>query len=202
MNYYYDIKVNFQDNNYYFFEWLKTDELTSIKKIPLFLISRNDFLEIYNNHIKLSDVILNLIKEKTILNDGNKLNCILLCDRNNTIVLSFDNQGYETKRSTLSFQDDESICEIIYTVKKTKLEYKSIKKINIYSKIRFIENIKLSIINDLNNLYQSHSYDKLKYYYYEFFLDETSDYKEMLKKLTLLIATTPKEEYKKLLTYK
>lgn len=202
MNYYYDIKVNFQDNNYYFFEWLKTDKFTNIKKIPLFLISRNDFLEIYNNHIKLSDVCFNSIKEKTILTDGRQLNCILLCDRNNTIVLNFDNKGYEIKRSTLSFQDDESICEIIYTVKKTKLEYKAIQKINIYSQIRYIENIKLSIINDLNSLFKSQSYDKLKYYYYDFFHNEINDYKEMLKKLTSLIAQTPKEDYKKLLMYK
>ena len=46
MNYYYDITLNFLENNYYFYEWNEFDDLEKVKKIPFFLISKEDFAKI------------------------------------------------------------------------------------------------------------------------------------------------------------
>ena len=65
MSYIYDILLNFNTKYYDFFEWNKNDEITHIKKIPIFKTTSEDFLKIKLNTVKFSENLLNLIENKT-----------------------------------------------------------------------------------------------------------------------------------------
>ena len=47
MNYIYDILVNFKETLYDFYEWNKNDNITHIRKIPLFRINDIFFKDFY-----------------------------------------------------------------------------------------------------------------------------------------------------------
>ena len=49
MNYVYDILLNFQEYAYDFFEWNIDDEITHIRKIPMFRISKEN-VDILNHY--------------------------------------------------------------------------------------------------------------------------------------------------------
>ena len=61
MDYIYDIVLNFQNQYYDFFEWKNTDKVINIKKISVYLVNDEDYL-----NLKYNDVILdreNLTKQ-------------------------------------------------------------------------------------------------------------------------------------------
>lgn len=201
MNYYYDIKLNFQEDNYYFFDWLKEDKLVFIKKIPLIKVNREEFLKIYTHHISISPNFLKVIKDKTILQNNQTINAILICDKNNTLAILFDKSGKEIKRSSLDFKDEESICEIIYTAKKIDLQYNILNIITPKETLRIVDKIKSTIIKDIENLKRT-NIDKLKYYYFEYFNEECDDLDIMTTKLKNEILKTNSNDYTKLKMYK
>lgn len=201
MNYYYDIKLNFQEDNYYFFDWLKEDKLVFIKKIPLIKVNREEFLKIYTHHISISPNFLKVIKDKTILQNNQTINAILICDKNNTLAILFDKSGKEIKRSSLDFKDEESICEIIYTAKKVDLQYNVLNIITPKETLRIVDKIKSTIIKDIENLKRT-NIDKLKYYYFEYFNEECDDLDIMTTKLKNEILKTKSNDYTKLKMYK
>lgn len=201
MNYYYDIKLNFQEDNYYFFDWLKEDKLVFIKKIPLIKVNREEFLKIYTHHISISPNFLKVIKDKTILQNNQTINAILICDKNNTLAILFDKSGKEIKRSSLDFKDEESICEIIYTAKKVDLQYNVLNIITPKETLRIVDKIKSTIIKDIENLKRT-NIDKLKYYYFEYFNEECDDLDIMTTKLKNEILKTNSNDYTKLKMYK
>lgn len=201
MNYYYDIKLNFQEDNYYFFDWLKEDKLTTIKKIPLIKVNREEFLKIYTHHISISQNLFKTIKDKTILQNNQTINALLICDKNNTLAILFDETGKEIKRSSLDFKDEESICEIIYTAKKIDLQYNVLNAITPKETLRIVDKIKNNIIKDIENL-KITNIDKLKYYYFEYFNEECDDLDTMTTKLKNLVLKTNSSDYTKLKMYK
>ena len=65
MSYIYDIILNFQKNYYEFYEWNDEDEITHIKKIPIFKTTTIDFQTIKKDTIKFSEKFLETINNKT-----------------------------------------------------------------------------------------------------------------------------------------
>ena len=56
MNFYYEIKLNFSDNELYkFYEWSENDKLDLIKKIPIIKVKTALLKEIYNNNFEISE---------------------------------------------------------------------------------------------------------------------------------------------------
>ena len=173
VNYYYDIIVNFQQKNINYYEWIKTDELKKIEKVPLVQVSREDFLKIYINKIELSLSVLQKYFHKTIIN-GEKNTCILFCDRSNTIVIMFADDGKELNRSSLSYVDDENVCEIMYTTKKSKILFTLINKIDFRIENRKMNFQKKELISHINYLTQEKSFNQLSYYYIEIFSKQSN----------------------------
>ena len=58
MNYYYDIVLDFQENNYYFYEVEKDDCFEYIKRIPIFQICNKAYKDIVNNNIIVDKIFL------------------------------------------------------------------------------------------------------------------------------------------------
>ena len=200
MNYFYDVTVNFQEDNFNYFEWLKSDELLILKKVPVFLISKDSFLEIYNNVVKIDELFLKEILKKTICKVSEYCNCVLLCDKSNCIIIAFDEDGQELKRSSLCFNDDETICEMAYSLKKIKINYQLIKEIKPFNKVRKLEVFRNNLIKEFELLYKNKEYYKIKYLYYEMYNIDKTDLDFMYNELVNFIKNISKyKDYQKII---
>ena len=182
MNYYYEIKLNFNDIPYSFYEWNNSDRIEVIKKIPLLKVKSNILKSIISNNFKVNIELLNMIKYKTICKGNLKIkySCIL-CDTKNCIALEFDENGYSIARSNLMLEDDNNICEISYTLKETDLKIQKTNKIKLSNEFRQETKIKKIINKELIELYKNNDIKKLQYLYLEWFNKEEKNKEIMLK---------------------
>jgi hypothetical protein len=65
MNYLYDILLNFNSKLFESFEWNVNDQITHIRKIPIFKVKSNILMDLLNNKVKLSTSFLSRIYKKT-----------------------------------------------------------------------------------------------------------------------------------------
>ena len=65
MNYIYDILLNFNDNYFDFYDWNKSDNITEVKKIPIFKITSEDMYKIKNNYVIFDNEFKSKIKNQT-----------------------------------------------------------------------------------------------------------------------------------------
>ncbi len=173
MNYYYDIILNWNENEAYeFYEWNDTDYLELIKKIPLIRIKHKIFLDLVSNKIKVSPEFLNMIQDKTLISGKNLINNItyaaLLTDNKNVIAIEFDKEGNSISYSKLLIDDELNVLESTFNLKEYNLEYEILNKLPLNSNIRQENEAKKVISLEINNLYQKKDLSKLKYLYYEF----------------------------------
>ena len=124
MNYYYDILLNFQEDYCMFYEWDEDDYLDHIKKIPLFHISPQTYKDIYTKVIKVSNEFLKSIENKTKLKKGNALlYTAIFSDGKQALALEFNNKGIVINKSSVLLEDEINICEFMYTIEDTILNY-------------------------------------------------------------------------------
>ena len=187
MNYYYDIVLNFQEDNYMFYEWEEEDNIDIIKKIPIFQINLKTFKDLTNNEIKVDTEFLDIINNKTELKNKTLKYVALFVSKNGAIALEFNEIGQSIYRSFLQVDDELGVIETIFTIPVYKLNYEITKKIIFNKNLRKEDNIKRFIKKEIDFLYQNKEIDKLKYLYNEWFLKDNDDiikiYKEMNKKL-------------------
>lgn len=179
MNYYYDIILNWNENEAYeFYEWNDTDYLELIKKIPLIRIKHKIFLDLVSNKIKVSPEFLNMIQDKTLISGKNLINNItyaaLLTDNKNVIAIEFDKEGNSISYSKLLIDDELNVLESTFNLKEYNLEYEILNKLPLNSNIRQENEAKKVISLEINNLYQK-DLSKLKYLYYEFKKEKSDD---------------------------
>ncbi len=180
MNYYYDIILNWNENEAYeFYEWNDTDYLELIKKIPLIRIKHKVFLDLVSNKIKVSPEFLNMIQDKTLISGKNLINNItyaaLLTDNKNVIAIEFDKEGNSISYSKLLIDDELNVLESTFNLKEYNLEYEILNKLPLNSNIRQENEAKKVISLEINNLYQKKDLSKLKYLYYEFKKEKSDD---------------------------
>ena len=187
MNYYYDIVLNFQEDNYMFYEWEEEDNIDIIKKIPIFQINLKTFKDLINNEIKVDTEFLDIINNKTELKNKTLKYVALFVSKNGAIALEFNEIGQSIYRSFLQVDDELGAIETIFTIPVYKLNYEITKKIIFNKNLRKEDNIKRFIKKEIDLLYKNKEIDKLKYLYNEWFLKDNDDiikiYSEMNKKL-------------------
>ena len=198
MNFYYDVLLNFCDEEIYeFYEWEKKDPLDVARKIPIVKVTNQLIVDILKYHIKFNKDILNLVKDKTILGKKSsskslKYACILT-DSKNALAIELNDDGQVLFVSRLLLEDENNINEISFAIKKVDLKYEKISKRKITNELRQVNNIKKIIKLELENLVKEHNFSKLSYLYIEWFDKEETSYKNMLKEmltdLNLNIAT-------------
>ncbi len=180
MNYIYDIVLNLNEILYEFYEWELNDNIVYIKKIPLVKVKKNDLFNIKYNKVKVNDIILNKIKNKTNFFTKTTYEYVcLLTDSNIVIGVVFDKFGNVILRSSLLIDEEEDVLEVAQIIpylnidckvlNKTRLSFLTRNEIKIN---KYIKN-KLNKINDLN---------KLKYIYYECFNDIETDITKIKKR--------------------
>lgn len=171
MNFYYEIKLNFNDSNLFkFYEWSKNDKLDLIKKIPLIKVKTSLFKEICLNNFKISEEIFNYISGRTICKDNIKIdNACIFCDTKNCIAIEFNKNRESISRSSLLLEDENNICEISYSLKYKDIEIETLNEIECTHEFRQETKIKNTIIKEILELYKNKDVNKLKYLYYEWF---------------------------------
>ena len=172
MNYVYDIVLNFQDKYYDFYEWLKKDKIINIKKIPIFKINNNDYLNIKNDNVIIEN---NIIKNKICL----------LTSGLEVMAIMKDNNGKIIKKSSLIFEESDDILKDKDKIKQLDIKYKIIKKNKTIIQSR-IKEMKLKYItNYLKNKDKKKDEYLLKYLYYEIYGHEEENidtiYNDLIK---------------------
>ncbi|MBE6154425.1 MAG: DUF3603 family protein [Firmicutes bacterium] len=173
MNYYYDVILNWNEQDAYnFYEWNDIDYLELVKKIPLFKIKHKTFIDICENNIKINQDFLELIKDKTLICGKNIINKInyacLFTDTKNVIAIEFNEEGTSISRSKLLIDDELNLIETLYNLKEIVINYEIIENLKLNKKLRQEIEAKRLITLEINNLYQNKEFSKLRYLFYEY----------------------------------
>ena len=184
MTYIYDVTLNFNEILYDFFEWNNSDTLTHVRKIPIFKVSNEAFIDILSNVIKVSDTILSKIKDKTdIYGKKNKsFTACLIRNEDNIIALKLNDEGVSKYISNIVVEEELDILEIKVNTTKT-FEYKIIKPRKTLLTTRYDSMNKTYIEKQLNSLNVDNDSEKIKYLYFEYFGKYITDEKLALNKL-------------------
>lgn len=159
MKYIHDIALNFHKDYYDFYEWDKKDQIINVRKIPLFRVSKEDYLS-----IKYNDVVINNLRIDN--------NMMLITNTLEVMGIMLNKNGKVIKKSSLLLDEEDEILEDIDDLKITKLDFQR----NIYrrreiigrndkEKKRYVDKF-FRNININNNLYL------LKYIYYDLYQKE------------------------------
>ncbi len=183
MNYYYDIKINFQDTNYMFYDWSEKDTIEFIKRIPIYQVTTNTLKDLISYNVIINEELLKNIKDKTKLKKNILKYCALFVSKNGAIALEFNDKGLSISRSFLQIEDEVNVLESLFTLPITKFNYKIKNKINVNNMLRIEEEIKRFIEIEVNSLYKRKNYTKLNYLYNEWFKKDNKNPKEMKEEM-------------------
>lgn len=188
MSYIYDILLNFNETYYDFYEWNISDNIKHIRKIPLFKINNKDLINLKNNKVKIDMNFLNKIKNKTEIFSNSKIEnfeyTTLFCNDEVVIAITFDNNGYSEKYSSLLIDELYEVLETADDLKETNINYSIIdkNKENNFLTRKDYECYKY-ITKQLKKLESEDNTSKLEYLYYECFGKMEKDIKKIIDKL-------------------
>lgn len=184
MTYIYDVTLNFNDILYDFFEWNNNDNLIHVRKIPIFKVSNDIFLDMLMHEVQISDDILNKIKDKTDTY-GKKTksftSCLVRCE-DNIIALKFDDNGISKQVSSIIIEEELDILEIRVSMTKS-FEYKTLNKRKFLTSTRYDSVNRTYLQKQINSLNINNDREKIKYLYFEYFGKYINDEKTALNKL-------------------
>ncbi len=205
MNYVYDILLNFQKELYEFYEWNKEDEITHIRRIPLFKISARDLKMVKTSDIKIEKNFCDKIYNKTEKFRKTGVSQIpyafLISDGKEVIAIKLDKTLKIIAKSSLLLDEAEEICEMTLDQKMVKIKYLNQNQKNqINFETRYEKETKKKLNIKLLNLYKSREYEKLKYIYFECFRKKENNINTILQKLKQEI-NTKSENYKKIFNF-
>ena len=184
MTYIYDVTLNFNEVLYDFFEWNNSDNLIHVKKIPIFKVSNDTFLNVLTYEVQLSDEILYKIKDKTDTY-GKKTKSFTSClirNEDNIIALKFDDNGISKQVSSIIIEEELDILEIRVSMTKS-FEYKTLNKRKFLTSTRYDSLNRTYLQKQINSLNIDNDREKIKYLYFEYFGKYINDEKTALNKL-------------------
>jgi len=174
MNYIYDILVNFNNDLYDFYEWNTDDNVTHIRKMPLFRVSTSTLEQIKNFNVKFSSDFLKKIEnrtEKFTSRDVEKISyAALFSDTNEVIALKLNENGNNIGISKLLIDESEDVLEVVLRCNEITLDLEKLKskKINNFKTRTQMEQINY-LNKSLNKLIKNKDIEKLKYLYFDCF---------------------------------
>lgn len=190
MTYIYDIMLNLNEDLIEFFEWEDSDNISYIKRIPMYKISSFMIDDIITKQIKISKGFLNDIKGKTLLNNQDDLEyLVLFSDTKIVLGVLFDESGKIVALSRLMVDEEEEILDFTNRLKEETIDYEII-GIKNNSDNYYTRNEKMiikTLEKEITELYQNNRVDKLNYFYYEYFNKISNNkekvYKELLESI-------------------
>lgn len=186
MTHIYDLLLNWTDINkvYDFYEWEINDDLEHVKKIPLFKVTKEDYINILNSDIIVDQNFLELIKNHTEIYTNKKtlkvIYATLLTDGIRTFAIEFNDEGESIYKSKLLLDEEEETIDMSYKLQISKIKYKVIKtkKDNPFE-TRLEDQIKRFLKKELDECYTKSQKEKLKYLYTEYFNDAKDNIDEI-----------------------
>lgn len=185
MIYAYDLLVNLNNKVYDFYDWKSTDKITHIRRVPLFKVSVNTYLDILEKNVRLNLEILPVIKDKTQVFTAKVLELInyalVITNGVNALFIVLDSKGNVKEKSKFLVNEELEIIDLSNKLKTTTINYKVISN-SIYNKmIRSEKETIKTIINELSNIKEDK--DKIDYLYYEWFKDNNgiNKYDKLIK---------------------
>jgi len=188
MNFIYDILVNFNEDLYDFYEWNTDDNVTHIRKIPLFRISTANLKQIKDYNVIVDLDFLKKIEnkaEKFTSRDVEKISyAALFSDLNDVVALKFNEKGNNIGISKLLIDESEDVLEVVSRCSESKVDFEILKKKNKNDfKTRTQTEQKKYLSNSLNRLEKNKDVEKLKYLYFECFNEKQNSIKIIVDKL-------------------
>lgn len=185
MSYIYDILLNFHEEPYDFYEWNKNDNIINIKKIPLFKISHQKFIDVINNnvlfHLDLLEKIKNKTEEYTNRRTRTIMYAFLLTDGISVLAININNK---TLYSKLLLDEESEVVNASKRLKESCIKYEIISpKNSIINKTRSENELESKIIDELKSMIRKNNVDELKYIYYDFFNIKTDDIDKIKEEL-------------------
>lgn len=203
MNYIYDILINFQDYLYESFDWNLDDNITHVRKIPLYKISTNDLYNIINNECLIDKTLLDKFNNKCEIFNNKKIALLqqacLLTDGKEVIAIKCNPKGLIKYMSKLLIDEEYEVLDYSNNINLTTISYKIIKnkKQNIFKTRKEIEITKY-IYSKLDEILQKKEYSKLKYLYYECFGKRNEDVYLIVKNIKKGLENNFDENYLKI----
>lgn len=182
MNYIYDILINLQRKLYDFYEWNVSDDITHIRKTPIFKIKTKQLLDLKNNKIVLDSALLKRISNRTEIFTNHNVKVMryvsLFSDGKDVIVLEFDEKGEKIRSSKLLVDEEIEVLEVADNIDLNDISYEVLQpENNNYSRTRKENKIYDYIIRQLTR----ENYIKLKYLYYDCFEKEEDNIDKIIK---------------------
>ena len=162
----YDIKLNFSNDYFDFFEWRLDDKIINVKKIKLYKVSSKDYLI-----LKYNDVIVD-----------NKFDKMILVSNGIEVMgLLFNKNGKLLKRSSLLF---EQACDVLkFDLKSIKINYIE----NVYKDSCYLGRNYMEKNNYIDYFFKKIDFNKdeylLKYIYYDITNNTLDDVRKIYEKL-------------------
>ena len=78
MNYIYDILINLQRKLYDFYEWNVSDDITHVRKTPIFKIRTEQLLDLKDNKVILNSSFLKKISNLKKFFEKERLRCFII----------------------------------------------------------------------------------------------------------------------------
>lgn len=172
MNYIYDIVLCFNDYNLdiNFYEWNSSDKFTYIEKIPIYRITDIGMNEVNSHLIRIDKSLLNKIKNKSVCKNGVINYSLLITDMNRVVGLKFDKDGLLIEKSNLLIDEEDTVIEEASLLDLDIFNYELLDSFdNELFLTRREKNIKNSLLNEINYLYDNKMFDEINYLYYEVF---------------------------------
>ena len=188
MIYIYDILLNFNENLYEFYEWEKGDNISHIKKIPIFKVNTSFMNDLISNKIVIDTSINKLLFNKTEVFDNKKIRTIkyacLFTDGYKVIGVLLNEDGSIFKISDLLLDEASDVISISNRCNLINIEYNIIEsRNNNYYLTRKELRIKKYLSEELTSIYDSKDNLKLEYLYFEYFNKNLNDIDSIYKEL-------------------
>jgi len=164
-----NIKLNFLDNYYMFYDWLKDDIIENKNNLNVYKVPSKTIDDFMGYQVELLD--LKYLKED---------NVILFTDDFSYIAIEFNNNGKSIFKSSLTLEDEIKINKKIENLKQINIPYKKIKLEKRKDDLRLNEIIRKTIQVELNGLQKIMDNDKIAYLYYTWFKKTSNNNKNML----------------------
>ena len=184
MNYIYDILLNYNEYLYDFYDWNEEDNISHIRKIPLYKINKKAMEDLKKFNISFYVNDISKIKNKTEIFQVKGVKRIpyafLVSDNSEVIGFLCDNKGNIIKRSRLLIDEEAEVLEVVNRIDERKLNYQIKKELELYPlKARNEIEMEKYIKKNLNTI-KKDDIEKLKYLYYECFNKKISNRKDII----------------------
>jgi len=188
MIYVYDVLVNLNEEMYDFYDWDESDDYVHVRRVPLFKVSFNQYSDLVNRKIKVSEDFLINIKDKTQVFSSRNIEIIpysaIFSDGKMAVMVEFNDKGCSLRKSKFLINEEMEILNITNSMKESVVDYNIVNsRANRNNMIRSERNVINVIVKELENLKDDK--ERIDYLYYEWFDSNEGNlkYEKLLKDL-------------------